>query len=211
MLIKVCGITLQDNLDRLIHCGADMVGFNFYPLSARYLKGPPLETPSHISRVGVFVEEDLVHINQYSKSHRLDYVQLHGDQSVEFCRDVKEHIKVIKVFRIDERFNWSALEDFSFCDMFLFDTYTSEFGGSGKKFDWSAIKTIGCQTPWLISGGVSLDDTDDLLKLNSEYFTGVDINSRFELEPGIKDINRVKEFCDILKKYGHGKNELSPR
>jgi phosphoribosylanthranilate isomerase len=204
MLIKVCGLTKQANLDRVLSCGVDMVGFNFYGLSERYLKGPSLKTPSYVLRVGVFVDGDVETILRLADAHRLDYVQLHGNQSAVFCREIMKYIKVIKVFRIDARFNWSMLEDFDFCDMFLFDTYTSQYGGSGKKFDWSTIETSGSNTPWLISGGIGPDDTDKILKVNAEGFLGVDINSRFELEPGIKDIDKIRGFCDTLKNNGHG-------
>jgi len=132
MLIKVCGIKEQDNLDLLNVQHLDMIGLNFYEPSKRFLASDiHLSIPKGIQKTGVFVQHSLEYILEKSRQYNLDFAQLHGGESVELCKEVQAHIPVIKVFSIDEDFDWTICDEFSFCDYLLFDTKCIGFGGSG--------------------------------------------------------------------------------
>ena len=201
MIIKVCGLKFEQNLIDVASLDIDMVGYNFYEPSPRYVQNTLPIIPSKIKKVGVFVNASESNILQKVRDYRLDYVQLHGDESPEFCKKIKETIPVIKVFRIDDHFNANHMKEFEFCDYFLFDTATKQFGGSGKKFDWSLLKELDIKVPFLISSGIGPDDLDDILKFRHPTFKGIDINSKFELSAGLKDVGKVKNFADGIKTH----------
>ncbi|MBK9736408.1 MAG: phosphoribosylanthranilate isomerase [Saprospiraceae bacterium] len=125
---------------------------------------------------------------------------MHGDESPQFARSLKSFIKVIKVFRIDDAFDPETLDKYNFCDYYLFDTATIHFGGSGHKFDWTRLHAYNIRKPFLLGGGIGPKDIEDVLKLSHPKFAGVDINSKFEISPGIKDVKMVREFVDALRK-----------
>ena len=201
MIIKVCGLKFEQNLIDVASLDIDMVGYNFYEPSPRYVQNTLPIIPSKIKKVGVFVNASESNILQKVRDYRLDYVQLHGDESPEFCKKIKEIIPFIKVFRIDDHFNANHMKEFEFCNYFLFDTATKQFGGSGKKFDWSLLKELDIKVPFLISSGIGPDDLDDILKFRHPTFKGIDINSKFELSAGLKDVGKVKNFADGIKTH----------
>lgn len=207
MKVKVCGIKYQNNLDELSKLNIDMIGLNFYRPSKRYLSTNLDYTmlSENIKKVGVFVNEDLDHVFQLIDRHGLDYVQLHGDESVAYCKTLNKSTKVIKVLRIKENIDYALIKNYGFVDMFLLDTFTPLYGGSGKQFDWKLLKDYTSAIPFLLSGGISIEHADDLLSLSIPQCIGVDINSKFEFQPGDKDIETISHFINIIK----NRNELS--
>jgi len=199
MHIKVCGLIEQKNINAISECGVDMIGLNFYPSSLRYVTLDNAVISEYIEKVGVFVNATYEDILSKTNHFGLNYIQLHGDENTDFCREIQAFVPVIKVFRIHQSFDWELLDEFQFCDMFLFDTYTKDFGGSGHKFDWSELSNRDITRPWILSGGIGPEDIEKILSMESTSFYGVDINSRFETAPGIKDVQKVKEFCNKLK------------
>ncbi len=205
MIIKVCGIKTKENISFLSKSKIDMVGLNFYRPSSRYIDDDIEinifdKLGDHIKRVGVFVNEKASAIFEISQRFKLDYVQLHGDEDANFCSKVAEQIPIIKVFRIDETFHFeSSLADYSMATYFLFDTQTKNYGGSGKKFDWEKLKQYSGDIPFLLSGGIGPDDASQILDIDHPKFIGIDINSKFESQPGIKDRNLVLPFVSLLR------------
>ena len=200
LLVKVCGLTDIDNYNRIIDLSPDMVGINFYPPSSRFIGKRVLPRKENVLRVGVFVNAEIEDLELACQKHQLDYAQLHGDEDVSYCREVQEFVKVIKVFRVDSTFEWSSIEDFEFCDYFLFDTKTSKYGGSGIKFSWDDLNNYKGNTAFLVGGGVSPDDISSIKNIQHPSLAGVDINSRFEDAPGIKNPETVGRFIKELSK-----------
>ena len=199
MIVKVCGIIDQNNLEELISPGIDMIGINFYQSSKRFINHTELSSPSELIRVGVFVNHRVDEILQSKLTHVLDYAQLHGDEEENFCSEVNKNIPIIKVFRITPDFHWTDVHRFSFAKYFLFDTHTKHFGGSGKKFDWNILAEYDGSIPFLLSGGIGPDDAEIIKKINHPMFKGIDINSQFELSPGIKDVSLVHKFIKEIR------------
>lgn len=204
MLIKVCGINNTINLSSIAELKCSWIGLNFYPKSKRYVQYDEtfVQAARQIEqqRVGVFVQEDCNRLLQIVEQYSLDIVQLHGDEDVGYCQMVQAQVPVIKVFRVGERFDWSQTTAFDFVDYFLFDTYTEAFGGSGKAFDWNQIQNYNGKTPFLLSGGIGPEHWQHLNTFNHPLCIGVDINSKFETAPGIKDVEAVKLFIENVKK-----------
>lgn len=204
MLIKVCGIADTELLHRIDEMHIDFMGFIFYPKSKRHVEGKlsaeqiqPI--PESIKKVGVFVNEDIETIFQISKHYSLDFVQLHGNEDASFVGNISKEIPVIKAFRIDETFSFEETLPFeSSCTYFLFDTRDKLYGGTGKKFDWQLLKKYNGKTPFLLSGGIYPDDAARINQINHPKFTGIDINSGFEKEPGIKNIGQIKKFLNQI-------------
>jgi len=209
MIIKVCGLKFRENLLNISALDINMVGYNFYKPSPRFVQEPLPEIPFEIKKVGVFVNASEPYVLQKVNDYKLDFVQLHGDESPEFCKKISESIPVIKVFRIDEFFNDIRIQEYEFCDFFLFDTATKAFGGSGKKFDWTILNKLDIKVPFFLSGGLGPDDLDDILNFCHPKFLGIDINSKFEISVGLKDVGKVKVFVDdIRKKIPHLNDKL---
>lgn len=210
MIIKVCGLKFEQNLIDVASLDIDMVGYNFYEPSPRYVQNTLPNIPSKIKKVGVFVNASESTILLKANEYNLDYVQLHGDESPEFCKKIKETIPVIKVFRVDDLFDFNLTYEYEFCDFFLFDTASKQFGGSGQKFDWSILKKLDIKVPFLLSGGIGADDLDDILKIEHPKFIGIDINSKFEVSPGLKDVEKVKNFVSGVKNSSAFEDVISP-
>jgi len=211
MIIKVCGLKDNQNIQDIIGLNVDWIGYNFYKPSSRYISAIPLINKIfHQKIVGVFVNASESTILQTANEYKLDYVQLHGDESPEFCKKIKESFSVIKVFRIDEHFNSDQIKEYEFCDFFLFDTASTQYGGSGQKFDWSFLNKLDIKVPFLLSGGIGPNDLDDILKFRHPNFKGIDINSKFEVNPGIKDVEKVKNFVDGVKELSTFEDVISP-
>lgn len=199
MLVKVCGLLDNNQVELASQTGPDMLGINFYPPSSRYYSDASITKISTTRLVGVFVGATKDEILRSVAQYELDSVQLHGDEEAEFCLRLNSTIPVIKVFRVDEHFDFSETAAFEGCDRFLFDTKTDLYGGSGKKFDWHWLDDYRGSTPFLLSGGIGPDDAENLLRLTHPSFEGVDINSRFELKPGIKKMELVSRFIEKIK------------
>jgi phosphoribosylanthranilate isomerase len=204
MLIKVCGIADPEFLQQIDDMNINLIGFIFYPLSKRYMEGKLTAEqihaiPKSIKKVGVFVNEEIKNILHTTKRYALDFVQLHGDEDVSFVKNLSGEIPVIKAFRVDENFDFDETLHFeNACYYFLFDTKDSLFGGTGKKFDWRLLEKYKGKTSFLLSGGISPDDVARIKQISHPKCAGIDINSGFETEPGVKNIDQIKNFINQI-------------
>lgn len=201
MKIKVCGITELDQIMTLDEMQVDFIGINFYQQSKRYYSSRLLLKDVelfHSKKVGVFVNEAIEEIKRKVDFHNLDYVQLHGDESAEHCFEISKEVKVIKAISSDKIDGFNYDEYKGSCTYFLYDNATNEYGGSGDKFDWTMINDITTPLPYFIAGGISTNDIGILNQLKNVF--AIDINSKFETTPGIKDINLIKEFITKLNR-----------
>lgn len=201
MIVKVCGIMDSNQYQKLSKLEVDMIGFNFYPKSKRFLKTPiALDTVSTLANVGVFVNPSRMEVAETVKLHNLEYIQLHGNESVEFCQILAQDHKIIKVFGIDEAFDFSVTTPYEqYVSYFLFDTKTPLFGGSGKKFAWDKLNQYSGNIDFFLSGGIAPADVNAILELKHQRFVGLDINSGFETSPGYKDIELISSFLNKVK------------
>lgn len=185
----------------------DMLGFIFYPKSPRYVVGKidPVEIaklPQHIERVGVFVNTEIDEIHEMAESYFLTAIQLHGNESPELCHELKaEGYTILKAFNITKENNYESYAPH--CDYFLFDTPSTQHGGTGQKFDWAMLENYKGNTPFLLSGGIGPDDAEALKQIVHPKFAGIDINSKFEMEPGVKDMSLIGKFMDEIKHKEH--------
>ncbi|MFV0364969.1 MAG: phosphoribosylanthranilate isomerase [Mangrovibacterium sp.] len=204
MQLKVCGMREHDNIEAIKELEPDFMGFIFYPESKRYVGDAPdiylFAIPSKINKVAVFVNESNERILTICRRFRFGYVQLHGDELPEQCAALQaEGLKVIKAFSVGDDFDFTQTEAYAdVADLFLFDTATESFGGSGKQFNWEVLDSYKLDKNFLLSGGITLYDAPRLKSLQHEQFIGVDINSGFEIEPGVKDNRRVAMFKQML-------------
>ena len=195
MKIKICGMKHPDNILELGALLPDYMGFIFWDKSARYFDGNIPELPQSIKKTGVFVNETVENIAKKVKQYNLQAVQLHGNETADFCVELKnklaKHIEIIKVFSILNTFDFEALKPFeSVCDYFLFDTKGELPGGNGTTFDWKVLEKYPSSKPFFLSGGIGLDEMDAvkaILKTNLPVYA-VDLNSKFETAPGLKNI-----------------------
>jgi len=198
MIIKVCGMRDEANIRALEQLDIDWMGFIFYPGSPRYVGRSLRYIPSKVKKIGVFVDQDFQIVRERATQNQLDAIQLHGSEPPWYCINLREEgYRVIKSFGIDEDgFIPSAQLDAyeGKCDYFLFDRKTTHHGGSGRKFDWSRLASYHGDTPFLLSGGISPEDVEEIKSFAHPRFAGIDINSRFEIEPAVKDIELIKTF-----------------
>jgi phosphoribosylanthranilate isomerase len=207
MLIKVCGMRHADNISELIKLQPNYIGFIFYQKSPRFA-GDILtqeitdSIPSSIKKTGVFVNESEKKILETVKKFSLNAVQLHGSESPELCSALKmKGLEVLKAFHPDSIEKIEATKNYeSACDYFLFDTPSAAHGGTGQKFDWSILEQYTGSCPFFLSGGIGPDDAETILNLKTIHPAGLDINSKFELEPGLKNIDALSRFINHLKK-----------
>lgn len=200
MIIKVCGLKNHQNILAISELNIDMIGYNFYPLSQRYVDDTLHILPKKIKKVGVFVNADFETISQKVAQYGLNFVQLHGDESCSFVQKIQRIVPVIKVFRIDENFEANNLNEYQFCDYILFDTATKNYGGSGQKFNWEKLHEMPIKTPFLLSGGIGPEDASAIKNFTHPYFAGIDINSKFESSPGVKNVETIRSFIGTLDK-----------
>lgn len=201
--IKVCGMKYTENRQQVEKLDVDFLGFIFYPPSKRYIG----QTPeiglfqSEKPKVGVFVDENAFEILGLAKNLGFEWVQLHGKENPKTCLMLKRQgLKVIKVFNVDEKFDFSTTEPYEkSANFFLFDTKTKSHGGSGEKFDWKILEKYEGHIPFFLSGGIGPDDVKIIKEINHPKLTGVDLNSGFEDEPGIKNIEKLKGFIEEIK------------
>jgi phosphoribosylanthranilate isomerase len=205
MKIKVCGNKSVGQMQQLQALGVDYAGMIFYKGSKRYA-GDELHNEQALIRdltirkVGVFVNAEYETILHAIRDYDLYAVQLHGDETDEICLELMDKVKVIKVFRIGDQQDIDELTTpfERVCHYFLFDTDTASFGGSGKQFDWKVVETAKINKPFFLSGGIGLEDAEKLKTFHHPFFYGVDINSRFETAPGMKDLQQVEQFINTM-------------
>lgn len=190
------------NIRSVEHLDIRMMGFIFYKESKRYVDTLPSYLPTHVKRVGVFVDSPIAFIIEHIKTFGLQYIQLHGNETPSFCRTIKENcsIEIIKAFGINEKTEWHKMIEYEdSCSYFLFDTACSSHGGSGIHFDWSLLSNYNLKTPFLLSGGIHLNSAERLNKIHHPSFAGIDLNSNFETAPTIKDIKLLENFLSKLQ------------
>jgi phosphoribosylanthranilate isomerase len=206
LFVKICGMLETENIIAAAELKPDFMGFIFYPDSPRFagdLLNPEILStlPAEIRKTGVFVNTEFNEISETVEKYSLNVVQLHGDETPELCSRIKDTgIEVIKVFNIRESMSFAMYKDFIYStDYFLFDAITVKHGGSGQKFDWKLIKKYETGNPFFLSGGISPLDTDNIAGITSSLFYGIDLNSRFEIKPGLKDIEKLKKFINEIR------------
>ena len=200
MIIKVCGMREPDNIRAVETLGIDLMGFIFWPKSSRYVSERPAYLPTHCKRVGVFVDEDLETVRRIADEYALDYIQLHGHESREYCAQLNglKLIKAISVSGHDDIATYKTYE--GLVDYFLFDTKCPSVGGSGQQFDWSVLSAYDGSTPFLLSGGIGPDDAERVKAFHHSKCIGIDLNSRFELSPGLKDVAALRKFLNEINR-----------
>ena len=202
----------RNNILELAALNPDYMGMIFYPGSLRFAgHAEPCvvsDLAENIILTGVFVNESEAIILQTIKKYRLKAVQLHGNESADFCDSLKKALthnniaaQIIKAFGIDDSFQFDYLEAYSsVVDYFLFDTKTTAFGGSGRRFNWDVLQRYRLDKPYFLSGGIGLSDLDELKLIEDERLYGIDINSRFETSPALKDLDQVGRAIQIIRK-----------
>lgn len=203
--LKICGMKYAENIQEIASLKPDFLGFIFWDKSSRKFDLKELsKIDSNIKKVGVFVDETLEEIQNKIETFKLDIIQLHGKESVEFCSKLKkENIKIIKAFSINIDFDFSQLKGYeNAVDYFLFDTKGKLPGGNGTTFDWQVLENYNLEKPFFLSGGIGLSKTNKiqefLISDLSKYCYAIDINSRFETEPGLKNKIEIEKFKKLL-------------
>ena len=206
MKIKVCGLKWPENIEQVIRLSPDYLGFIFYEKSPRYMVDTlnpewvrQLETTAR--KIGVFVNESNERIKHFAEVYGLDGVQLHGHETPEDCQLMKDQgLSVIKVFHIGQQMEWLSLAPYiGKVDYFLFDTLGKSYGGSGKKFNWRVLEDYPFEVPYFLSGGIGLEDMANWQQTYDFEPFALDVNSRFEIEPGVKDISKLREMKTVLQ------------
>lgn len=204
--IKICGMRDPLNVETIVELKPDYLGFIFYPESPRYVGNEPDSSifdniPSGIERTGVFVDEDHDKILDLASVFGLETVQLHGNETPEYCIHIRSSgLTVIKSFNIDEDFDFSNIISYiKGCDYFLFDAKSEKIGGSGKKFQWEKLEEYSLDKSFFLSGGIGPEDVVLLNGIKNRGLFAIDINSRFEIAPGLKDCNLIKNFMEEFK------------
>lgn len=209
--LKVCGLTKMDQIQELISLNTDFLGFIFYEKSPRFvlnhLSLEEISEINHQGKVGVFVNETVEKISEISEKAKLNFIQLHGDEDEKFILQLRQilgnNIKIIKVIRIGnqsfDELQKTINQQPSSVNYLLFDTDSKTFGGTGKTFDWQILNEIEIPIPYFLSGGISLENIHQLSTINQQPLA-LDINSKFEIEPGSKDLEKIKNFTQIVKK-----------
>lgn len=229
MIIKVCGMRDADNIREVSELDIDMMGFIFWKDSPRFVRmisshagiipdyseerlkknsGKAVDDQHRIKRVGVFVDDMPQTIVTRIYNYELDYVQLHGEEScimIDNLRrtlepDIRTGVKIIKTISVSSAEDIEKTKEYEGCvDLFLFDTKCPTMGGSGDKFDWSVLSAYKGNVPFLLSGGIGMDDVDKIKSFQHPQFAGVDVNSCFETEPGVKDVEKLRLFVEKLR------------
>ncbi|WNH07814.1 phosphoribosylanthranilate isomerase [Thalassobellus suaedae] len=194
----------QDNIKHVAALQPDYLGFIFYEKSARNFDTVIPKLPKSIKKTGVFVNADLEFVLDKIKKHNLQAVQLHGEESPEYCKELQsKNIEIFKVFSIKDEFDFSILKPYEgIVHYFLFDTKGKLPGGNGYTFDWTVLNNYPSTTPFFLSGGIGLNQIEDIKKFQqseaSKHCYALDVNSKFEIEPGLKNIEDLKEFKQNL-------------
>ena len=202
MIIKVCGMRDGDNIREVEQLSIDWMGFIFYPKSSRYVSEVPAYLPTKCKRVGVFVDASTDEIIKKIHNFSLDMIQLHGNESPEqisHLSPLTNHLSIIKAFNIATAEDLKSTASYTgLADYFLFDTKGPSVGGNGEKFDWSVLSNYEGDTPFLLSGGIGPDDAERILDYHHPKCIGIDLNSQFELAPGLKDVTTLSRFLNKI-------------
>ncbi|HEU4496175.1 MAG TPA: phosphoribosylanthranilate isomerase [Flavobacterium sp.] len=204
ILFKICGMKHPPNCLEASLLETDLMGFIFYEKSPRFFSGKMPQLPKEIKKTGVFVNASYKEIDEKIKTYGLDLVQLHGNETPALCKRINNKVPAIKAFQMDDNFDFAVLELYKeACSYFLFDTKGKNYGGSGQAFDWSVLRNYRHGKPYFLSGGLGLENVleikDFLAKDYASDCHGVDLNSKFEIEPGQKEIKKLDEFMKLLK------------
>ena len=209
LIIKVCGMREAANIQEVSTLAIDWMGFIFWPKSSRYVSERPDYLPKDVKRVGVFVDEEPEKIVSISRLYRLDYIQLHGHETTtdinRLRQAIAEHGSATIPPQLIKAFSIATCEDLEQtkayegqADYFLFDTKGPSVGGNGIQFDWQVLENYHGQTPFLLSGGIGPEDAERIRTFHHPQCIGIDLNSRFEQSPGLKDIQKLKTFIQSL-------------
>jgi phosphoribosylanthranilate isomerase len=206
MKIKVCGLVYRNNLLEVEDLLPDYFGFIFYQGSQRFMGNTLAPTDLRAvygKKTGVFVDSKFEEIIKTVKTFQLDCVQLHGSENPLICEKLKEHnLEVIKVFKVGKDFDFSSTKEFQRCsDLFLFDTKGYKQGGNGVTFDWQILENYDQNVPFFLSGGIGTENIEQIFTLSKMNIYGIDLNSRIELSPGLKDIGKLKQVIEFIKGY----------
>jgi len=208
MNIKVCGITEMKQLQQLDGLDIDFAGLIFYKESPRYIgdkisRKDLKKADFDLKKVGVFVNPEMIDVLDAIDEYGLEVVQLHGDESPEMCDDLSSEVEVIKVFRVtgNENIDKLVAPYDAVCDYYLFDTggLKESFGGTGQQFDWNILSKAKIEKPFFLSGGIGVEDAAKIKAFKHPDLFGVDINSKFETAPGVKDMSKVLQFKMAMK------------
>lgn len=213
MKIKVCGMRNSENIAALAKLNPDYMGLIFYHASKRFVANPDMETlnslPVSIKVTGVFVDEKIDVVKKNALEYNLSAIQLHGSESAAYCYQLKNElstkiptkkIDLVKAFGVGIDFDFEMLKPYNaVVDYFLFDTKTTEHGGSGLTFDWKILGSYSGEKPFFLSGGLSPENIQEVLNLDLNHLYGVDLNSKFEIEPGLKDLESLKAAFDLIR------------
>ena len=206
--LKVCGMTQADNMLELAAMQPEYMGLIFYEKSSRFFHAQIPQLPDGLKKVGVFVDSEVSYIMEKVDQYDLNVIQLHGKESPDYCVELKaklsEGIEIIKVFSVKEQFDFSLLSAYEdVCDYFLFDTKGKLPGGNGEHFDWSLLEQYPSRKPFFLSGGIGIDSIPQLKEFLkrpiAQFCHAIDVNSRFELQPGLKKIDKLKEFKKMFE------------
>ena len=203
MIVKVCGLKDEENITDLLQLPIDYIGLIFYEESPRYVD-KPLSIPKgkSIKKVGVFVNSSIEYITQKIQAYQLDYMQLHGSETVQFCQELLDlcHIPIIKAISVATEEDMKLANTYSsVAEILLLDTKVATHGGSGIKFDWNIIHKYQADIPFLLSGGICPEDAEAIKSIDHKQFLGIDLNSKFEISPGYKDVKLLKPFIEKIK------------
>ena len=196
-----------ENISGIVAALPDFMGFIFYPKSKRFVGFEPSTEilaviPDSVQKVGVFVDETPEKVMEIVAGWKLDVVQLHGNESPEYCQQIKNSgMVVFKAFSVDEQFDFAAMKAYSgVCDYFLFDTKGQLPGGTGQKFNWELLENYRGDVPFFLSGGIGPDDLEVLRNFKHPRWHGIDINSGFEISPALKDVEKVSGFIEEIRR-----------
>lgn len=203
---KICGMREPVNILTISALVPDYMGFIFYPRSKRYAAHLSADAthrlPAGIKKTGVFVDEEIEKVQERVIGFGLSALQLHGKETPAYCAALKAfspETELIKAFGLHEDFDFEILKAYKgIADYFLFDTQTPDHGGSGKRFDWTLLDRYELDVPYFLSGGIGLENADELKMIRDPRFYAVDVNSKFELEPGLKNLEQLTEFKNKL-------------
>ena len=196
MIVKVCGMREPGNIREVEALNIDWMGFIFYPKSPRLVKEQEIAKVTSAKRVGVFVDASVETMMETATTLALDYLQLHGNESPDDCHTLqKRGYAVIKAISISSAEDVERTKEYEGrVDYFLFDTKCNGYGGSGQLFDWDILSAYKGSTPFLLSGGINPGSAEAILRFHHPQFAGIDLNSGFETEPGLKDVERLRSF-----------------
>ncbi len=202
MIVKVCGMRDPENIRAVEQTNADLMGFIFYPKSSRYVASCPSYLPQRQKRVGVFVNSTQDEILEKAERFSLDYIQLHGNETPEFCSALKTRgLRIIRAIGVGNADDIAKAGNYNMADLMIFDAKTAAYGGSGRRFAWDILSEYRGSVPFLLSGGIRAEHLSDILSFSHPQFAGIDLNSGFEISPALKDAAALTTFIKKIKGF----------